>query len=320
MRTSVVNFVRLIPSLTHDEQQLVKISFDAISDYQKVRELIEANQEEERRCPHCDSNHIYRHGQSNGLQRYRCIDCRKTYNSLTKTPLAHLRKKELWLKHLELMMSSTVLRDVSKQLAISLPTAFQWRHRFSAWLEQNNTNHLEGIIEMDETYFKKSKKGCKELGRPAHKRGGAAGKRGLSKEQVCVFTARDRSLHSVESIAGVGPASKAWLLTHITDLIAHDSVLVADGLSSYQALARESELSLVVVKNKKGKRVQGAYHIQHVNAYHSRLKSWVNGHFRGVSTKYLRHYLWWRHELESNEIQNPIDLFKVVIQRIPQLS
>ena len=128
---------------------------------------------------------------------------------------------------------------------------------------------------MDETYFKKSKKGCEKLDRPAHKRGGTAEKRGLSKDQVCVFTARDRSLHSVESIAGVGPVSKAWLLTHITDLIAHDSVLVADGLSSYQALARERELSLVVVKNKKGKRVQGVYHIQHVNAYYSRLKSWV---------------------------------------------
>ena len=36
----------------------------------------------------------------------------------------------------------------------------------------------------------------------------------------------------------------------------------------------------------------GPYHIQNVNALHSRLKAWLAS-FRGVSTKYLPLYLAW---------------------------
>jgi hypothetical protein len=39
------------------------------------------------------------------------------------------------------------------------------------------------------------------------------------------------------------------------------------------------------------------YHLNHVNACHSRLKKWLRG-FNGVSTKYMHHYLSWfiRHD------------------------
>ncbi|MDP3815185.1 MAG: IS1595 family transposase, partial [Pseudomonas sp.] len=48
-----------------------------------------------------------------------------------------------------------------------------------------------------------------------------------------------------------------------------------------------------------GQRVlQGAFHIQNVNAYHSRLKNWMT-RFHGVATRYLPNYLGWRRMLES---------------------
>jgi transposase-like protein len=320
MRKVVLNFGRLVPSLNHDEMQFIQNAFDSVEDAAKIREIIESTQERERICPHCKSRHIYRHGQSNGLQRYRCQSCKKTYNALTETPLARLRKKEKWMQYLTLMLNSTVLRDAATALDISLPTAFKWRHRFSEWLQYSETNHLEGIVEVDETYFKKSKKGCKKLNRPAHKRGEKAKQRGLSKEQVCVFTAQDRSSHSYGSVAGVGPVSSFWLNKRVFPLIAHDSIIVADGLASYQSMAKKGKLSLVVVHNKPGKRVQGAYHIQHINALHSRLKGWINGRFRGVSTKYLNHYLWWRHEIESKHIETATDLFMAALHQTPQVT
>lgn len=39
------------------------------------------------------------------------------------------------------------------------------------------------------------------------------------------------------------------------------------------------------------------YHIQNVNAYDSRLKTWMK-RLHGVATKYLEHYLGWRRWLE----------------------
>jgi hypothetical protein len=43
--------------------------------------------------------------------------------------------------------------------------------------------------------------------------------------------------------------------------------------------------------------IDGAFHIQNVNAYDSRLKQWM-GRFHGVATKYLENYLGWRRMLE----------------------
>ena len=46
-----------------------------------------------------------------------------------------------------------------------------------------------------------------------------------------------------------------------------------------------------------GIRVDGAWHVQNVNAYHSRLKSWIHK-FRGVATCYLENYLGWFRALD----------------------
>lgn len=47
-------------------------------------------------CPHCVGLHRVRHGQSGGVQRFRCRDCGKTFNPLTGTALAGLRHRDRW--------------------------------------------------------------------------------------------------------------------------------------------------------------------------------------------------------------------------------
>ena len=44
-------------------------------------------------------------------------------------------------------------------------------------------------------------------------------------------------------------------------------------------------------------RVRGPWHIQNVNAHHSRLKSWI-ARFHGVATAYLENYLGWFRALD----------------------
>ncbi len=44
--------------------------------------------------------------------------------------------------------------------------------------------------------------------------------------------------------------------------------------------------------HKRGKHKEGIYHIQHINAVHSKLKKWMNK-FNGVATKYISNYLYW---------------------------
>jgi transposase-like protein len=45
---------------------------------------------DEPECPHCHN----RHGKAAAMQRYRCKNCTKTFNAVTKTPLARLQHKE----------------------------------------------------------------------------------------------------------------------------------------------------------------------------------------------------------------------------------
>ena len=47
----------------------------------------------------------------------------------------------------------------------------------------------------------------------------------------------------------------------------------------------------------KRERVKNGFHIQNVNAYASRLKSWMVP-FKGVASKYLANYLGWRRMIE----------------------
>lgn len=50
------------------------------------------------------------------------------------------------------------------------------------------------------------------------------------------------------------------------------------------------------VRTRQGERVVDAYHIQHVNGFHYRLKEWMV-RFHGVATHYLKNYLGWRRML-----------------------
>ena len=68
--------------------------------------LIEEAATKNRSCPGCGSHRCHRCGHANGLQRYRCVACRRSFNALTGTPLARLRLRDKWLPYLQSAISS----------------------------------------------------------------------------------------------------------------------------------------------------------------------------------------------------------------------
>jgi len=113
------------------------------------------------KCPHCAHERIHRHGRSEGLQRYRCGACGKTFNALTGTPLARLRHKAKWLDFLQAMQDSLTVRRSARDVGVHRNTRFRRRHRFLAWCKNDRPEHLHGITEADETYFLESSKGAR---------------------------------------------------------------------------------------------------------------------------------------------------------------
>ena len=152
------------------------------------------------------------------------------------------------------------------------------------------------------------------LGKPSHKRGAhKAAKRGLSKDQVCVLVATDRGNHFLEFITGLGAVNGNWLDNYFINHISTDSILITDGLKSYVHFCNVNHITHKVVKNHRTNTENNSYHIQNVNSYHSRIKSWIISVFHGVATKYLNHYLWWKHILEDKAIKDSTTLFQMMI-------
>jgi hypothetical protein len=246
---------------------------------------------------------VVRHGHANGLQRYRCRDCGKTFSALTGTPLCGLHKRDKWLEQADALHKGQTLRDVAHHLRIHLGTAHRWRHRFLSLPKALQSQSLTGIAEADETYFLLSFKGKRSgLGRPPRKRGGKASRRGLSQEQVPVLVARDRSGATIDCV--LKRSDQACLSAALKPFIAKDSVLCSDGAKAFASAAKDMGVEHHALNLSADKRVDGPWHIQNVNAYHSRLKGWIY-HFRGVATCYLENYLGWFRALDRYSDRGP---------------
>lgn len=241
-------------------------------------------------CPKCAATAIKRWGTANRLRRYRCKSCQVTFNCLTGTPLAQLHKRELWGAHAKALIDGISLRKVAARLDIDLTTSFRWRHRFLKSPKQSRPRALAGTVEADETYFLKSEKGSQSLQRKPRKRGGKAKKRGLSAEQVPVLVARDSSKSTVDAI--LPDRSAASIAAVLEPVVEKSAVLVSDGAQAYRAFADKANILHVALNLSEGERTWGVYHIQNVNSYCSRLKTWMR-RFNGVATKYLDSYLGW---------------------------
>lgn len=278
----------------------------------QVLEVIEQAAAPTLSCPRCRSERWYRHGKTDGLQRYRCQACGKTFNGLTGTPLSRLRHRRKWLDYTECLLASLTVRKAATELGVDKNTAFRWRHRFLTLPKADRRMSLHGITEADEMYLLESRKGERHLERPARKRGGAASKRGISDEQVCILVARERTGHTLDFVTGRGPLTKAHLRRCLGPIFADDGLLVTDSNASYRYFAKEAGITHEAVNLRAGVRTRGAFHVQNINAYHSRFRLWLD-RFNGVATHYLPNYLGWRWALDCNRVTCPATLLRLAM-------
>lgn len=248
-------------------------------------------------CPHCRGERLIRHGRVSGLQRYKCLDCGKTFNALTGTPLARLRHKDKWQSQVEVLRDGLSVPDAAARLGVAPSTAFRWRHRFLHLPRERKAQPLSGVVEADETYFLRSRKGQAVQGRRARSRGGRARKRGANDEHEPVLVVRNRSGVTEQFI--LERADKPHTLAALASVLAMDSVLCTDGGGALAAAAQHLGVEHHVLNLSSRLRVRGPWHIQNVNAYHSRLKHWIR-RFRGIASSHLASYLAWFNILDRS--------------------
>src|SRR3954451_9045353 len=86
-----------VVDLTTEQRQELDAALTGRDGEAEVAAALHAFVPEERRCPHCSPAGAVKRGRANGLRRYRCKACGKSFNALTGTPLARLRLKERWV-------------------------------------------------------------------------------------------------------------------------------------------------------------------------------------------------------------------------------
>src|ERR1700712_5002587 len=263
-------------------------------------------------CPHCGADKVQRYGQANGLRRFRCNRCRRTFNALTGTPLARLRLRDKWLPYLQCLLESLTVREAATTVGVHRTTSFRWRHRLLSGIKQQRPSQLCGIAEADETYLLESQKGSRHMNRPPRRRGGVAKRRGISRELDCILVVRDRTTQTLDFVTGRGPVTKAQLMTCLPPVLPLDILLISDAAAAYKAFALEAGIMHTAVNLRAGVRRRAAIHIQNVNAWHTRLKRWLI-RFHGVASRYLSNYTGWQRVLDSGVCAGPARLLHAAI-------
>lgn len=290
-------------NLTRSQRRQVASDLEAAEHKAASVEVIEDQLPARPGCPHCGSVQVVRNGTADGLQRFKCRGCRKTFNALTGTPLARLHMRSKWMEQAEVLRDGLTIHQAARRLGVNPKTAFLWRHRFLAVPKTVQAYLLSGIAEVDESYFLKSAKGQRNgLGRAPRKRGGQATKRGISSEQVPVLIARDRAGATANFVLNATTAKNIGAA--LRPILPNDTVLVTDGSTTLAAAARRLGVEHHAVNISGGVRVNGAWHVQNVNAFVSRLRGWLR-RFKGVATRYLENYLGWFRVLDRSLGFNP---------------
>ena len=190
-------------------------------------------------CPHCAGREVVGWGRSHGLLRFRCKSCGRTFNALTKTPMAHLRKKEKWLDHARAMIEGKSLAKTAALCGVHPTTAFRWRHRFLRAPASDKPRGLRGIVEADETFILESFKGRRsDLPRRARKRGGTARHPGLHQDNIPILVARDRNGATFDAI--LPQVDGASVSLALAGIVTPGNHLIGDGGKAIRRLRPQS--------------------------------------------------------------------------------
>jgi len=247
-------------------------------------------------CRRCASTKVVKNGTQNGLQRYLCRDCGKSFNALTGTPLSRLRDKDLFEAYAQCIRKGHTVRKAAAAVGLTLDKSLRWRHRFLSEVDTHQPKTVTGILDVDETYFRESQKGSRKLTRPARKRGCKAsgrGRKGTDWVPVLVGRARGQAFTTDRVL---GRLTGAEVTDELKDAIApRETILCTDGHLAFLHLQRTLGVQTKsFVASYHGPVLDKVYHAQSANNSHEWLKTWIQRKLRGVATKHLPNYLAWQ--------------------------
>ena len=146
----------------------------------------------------------------------------------------------------------------------------------------------------------RSYNGSRSLKRPLRQRAGGTKKPRKGRDpddEVGILVMRDREGHTLSN--ALATVDHRTIDDTVGQRLEREAVLCTDGASVYRRYAQHRGVTHEAVNLVQGIRVRRpAFHVQNVNAYHSRWKGGM-ARFHGGATRYLDHDLGWHRMLDA---------------------
>ncbi len=271
------------------------------------------NSVEVSRCRHCGSERIARNGRtSNGVSRYICRGCGKTFTPMTGTLFQdHRIPVDEWIDFCLQLFSDQSFLSISNSNRNSYSTTRYWVAKLALSLSGYDDGiMLEGDVYIDETYYSVIRKDRSIDGEGRYRRG-------LSRDKHCIAIAFDGH-RTYCALAGMGKPSQKRILEALKDHIAPGSRIIHDGEKAHSLLIRNLGCSDETHLTADTKGLSDADNpLDPINRKCAALKRFLKAH-SGFNRSYFDQML----RLFSfivNPPRNPYEKIEIVINRILEI-
>ena len=265
------------------ESDYIKFHKYCLTDMEKLRSSVEIT------CPYCKSPDFTKHGKDkNGVERYKCKSCGKTYNNLCNSLFFSSKINiKSWYAFLECILSGSSNHVAMLTAKISRPTSSQWMKKiFKALENYQNSIRIGGKIFVDETYVHVDKKDKVVLDDTRKDSDVRKELRGISRNKICILIGTDGQ-KSFAEVGGRGRPMKSKNLEIGRRHILPKSVMIGDEDKSVVLLAKELDLKRRVYKSNT---IEAYRELREVDELCGRLKFFLDKH-RGFKKDLLQNYL-----------------------------
>lgn len=264
-------------------QQSYEIKHPSLADTQ---EAVLINSFVPNSCPHCGSQNIRKYGHTkNGVQRYQCLICNKTFTPITGTIFDnHKIAISEWIEYVLNLLRYISINADSWNNRNAYATSRYWLQKIFLVLENYQKSIvLSERVWLDETYYSVRKRDL-SLSPSGTKL------RGISKNQMCIGVACDKD-RVVCYYEGTGKPSKKKTYALFADHIVSGSTLIHDKESAHNMIVNKLKLKEEIYDSRTLKGLPDKENpLNRVNQVHARLKDFLNAH-SGFNRESLQGYL-----------------------------
>lgn len=213
-------------------------------------------------CPECGSHQISKFGNNGHTKRFQCKKCKKTFSLFTGTILEKTKYDwHTWVKVMHLILKHGTIQSITNELVendelrdLDYKTVYIWYHKILHAIAQIPMPKLTGVIQIDETYFRESQKGSRNL--ESYIKGETRwstfdkpkSSYGITGNEfsnvVCLI---DSTGHCVAKVVGLGSVTCETFVEEFDEYIVEPKFICTDGNPIYKHYCEERHIPLYVM-------------------------------------------------------------------------